>query len=98
MPKPIAISKMLVVSAKAPITPSKEKLASKVYSVDEVVSAMKENFSYCWYQFNKFWFIYINRWREELKDLEVFSIGLVVLINAIKNKEFTPKKPNMNKK
>lgn len=74
----------------------KEKLATEVYSVDEVVSAMKENFSYCWYQFNKFWFIYINRWREELKDLEVFSIGLVVLINAIKNKEFTPKKPNID--
>ena len=57
---------------------------------------MKENFSYCWYQFNKFWFIYIKRWREELKDLEVFAIGMVVLINAIKNKEFTPKKSNMN--
>ena len=57
---------------------------------------MKENFSYCWYQFNKFWFIYIGRWREELKDLEIFAIGMVVLINAIKNKEFTPKKPNMN--
>ena len=74
----------------------KEKLAIEVYSVDEIVSAMKENFSYCWYQFNKFWFIYVKRWREELKDLEVFSIGMVILINAIKNKEFTPKKSNMN--
>jgi len=74
----------------------KEKLASEVYSVGEIVSAMKENFSYCWYQFNKFWFIYIKRWRAELKDLEIFSIGMVILINAIKNKEFTPKKLNMN--
>ena len=74
----------------------KEKLAIEVYSVDEIVSAMKENFSYCWYQFNKFWFIYVKRWREELKDLEVFSIGMVILINAIKNKEFAPKKSNMN--
>ena len=74
----------------------KEKLATEVYSVNEIISAMKENFSYCWYQFNKFWFIYIGRWREELKDLEVFAIGMVVLINAIKNVQFTPKKSDIN--
>jgi len=74
----------------------KEKLITEVYSVDEIISAMKENFSYCWYQFNKFWFIYINRWRKELKDLEVFAIGMVVLINTIKNPKFIPKKPNLN--
>ena len=70
----------------------KEKLATEVYSVDEIISAMKENFSYCWYQFNKFWFIYMNRWRAELKDLEILSIGMVVVINAVKNKDFSPKK------
>ncbi len=74
----------------------KEKLATEVYTVNEIISAMKENFSYCWYQFNKFWFIYIGRWREELKDLEVFTIGMVVLINAIKNTKFTPKKSDIN--
>ena len=31
-----------------------------------------------------------------IKDLEVFAIGMVVLINAIKNKEFTPKKTDIN--
>ena len=70
----------------------KEKLATEVYSVNEIVSAMKENFSYCWYQFNKFWFMYINRWRAELKDLEYLAIGMVVIINAVKNKDFIPKK------
>ena len=74
----------------------KEKLATEIYSIDEIISAMKENFSYCWYQFNKFWFIYIKRWREELKDLEIFAIGMVVLINTIKNPKFTPKKQNLN--
>ena len=74
----------------------KEKLATEVYSVNEIISAMKENFSYCWYQFNKFWFIYIGRWREELKDLEVLAIGMVVLINAIKNTKFNPKKSDIN--
>lgn len=70
----------------------KEKLATNVYSINEIISAMKENFYYCWYQFNKFWFIYINRWRAELKDLEYLAIGMVVIINAVKNKEFSSKK------
>ena len=32
------------------------------------------------------------RWRVELKDLETLGIGMVVVINAVKNKDFTPKK------
>ncbi len=70
----------------------KEKLVTEVYSIKEIILAIKENFSYCMYQFNKFWFIYINRWRIELKDLETLGIGMVVLINAVKNKDFIPKK------
>ncbi len=70
----------------------KEKLVTEVYSVREIISAMKENFSYCMYQFNKFWFIYLSRWREEIKDLEMLGIGMVVIINAVKNKDFLPKK------
>ena len=69
----------------------KEKLTNKIYSVEEIILAIKENFSYCLYQFNKFWFIYIGRWRAELKDLETLSIGMVVVINAVKNKNFFPK-------
>ena len=60
--------------------------------MNEIKNSMKENFSFCWYQFNKFWFAYLNRWRVELKDLEILAIGMVVLINAVKNKEFSPKK------
>ena len=70
----------------------KEKLVNKIYSPKEIILAIKENFSYCLYQFNKFWFIYINRWRNELKDLETLGIGMVVVINAVKNKDFIPKK------
>ena len=70
----------------------KEKLVNEVYSVNEIILSIKENFSYCMYQFNKFWFAYLNRWREELKDLESLGIGMVVIINAVKNKDFTPKK------
>ena len=32
------------------------------------------------------------RWRLELKDLESLGIGMVVVINAVKNKDFYPKK------
>ena len=70
----------------------KEKLVSEVLSVKEIITSMKENFSFCWYQFNKFWFSYMDRWRNELKDLEILCIGMVVVINAVKNKEFNPKK------
>ena len=70
----------------------KEKLVTKVYSINEIILAIKENFSYCLYQFNKFWFIYIGRWRKQVKDLETLCIGMVVVINAVKNKDFTPKK------
>ena len=70
----------------------KEKLVTEIYSVNEIILAMKENFSYCLYQFNKFWFIYMNRWRRELKDLESLGIGMVAVINSVKNKNFSPKK------
>ena len=70
----------------------KEKLVSEVLSVKEIIISMKENFSFCWYQFNKFWFSYMGRWKDELKDLEILCIGMVVVINAVKNKEFFPKK------
>ncbi len=70
----------------------KEKLTTEVYSVKEIVLSIKENFSYCLYQFNKFWFTYMKRWRKELKDLETLGIGMVVVINAVKNKNFVQKK------
>ncbi|MDA9862246.1 MarR family transcriptional regulator, partial [Candidatus Pelagibacter sp.] len=33
-------------------------------------------------------FIFTNRWRKELGDLETFTIGVIVLINAVENKSF----------
>ena len=69
-----------------------EKIVTKIYSIDEIILSIKKNFSYCLYQFNKFWFAYLLRWRMELKDLESLAIGMVVVINAVKNKDFNPKK------
>ena len=69
-----------------------EKIVTEVYSIDEIILSIKKNFSYCLYQFNKFWFAYLLRWRMELQDLETLAIGMVVVINAVKNKDFNPKK------
>ena len=67
----------------------------KTFTVDEISSSMKENFSFCWYQFYKFIFIYTNRWRKEVKDLETMCIGILVMLNASHNKSFKVKDLNL---
>ena len=67
----------------------------KAFTVDEISSSMKENFSFCWYQFYKFIFIFTNRWRKEVKDLETFCIGVLVMLNASHNKSFKVKELNL---
>ena len=67
----------------------------KTFTVDEISSSMKENFSFCWYQFYKFIFIYTNRWRKEVKDLETMCIGILVMLNASHNKSFKVKEFNL---
>ena len=67
----------------------------KAFTVDEISSSMKENFSFCWYQFYKFIFIYTNRWRKEVKDLETMCIGILVMLNASENKSFKVKDLNL---
>jgi DNA-binding Lrp family transcriptional regulator len=74
----------------------RDKLVSDVFEVKKITQSIKENFSFCWYQFYKFLFIYTNRWRAELKDLETFCIGMVVVINATFNKDFEPKKKSLS--
>ena len=67
----------------------------KTFTVEEISSSMKENFSFCWYQFYKFIFIYTNRWRKEVNDLETMCIGLLVMLNASHNKSFKVKDLNL---
>ena len=69
----------------------------KTFTVKEILSSMKENFSFCWYQFYKFVFVYTNRWRKEVKDLETMCIGLLVMLNASHNKSFKAKDLNLKK-
>ncbi len=72
-----------------------EKITNRVFTADEIIVSLKNNFSFCWYQFYKLVFIYTNRMRNALSDLESVSIGLVVLLNSIGNKSFKVKDLNM---
>ena len=69
-----------------------KKIVKIVYQSTEISDSIKKNFSFVWYQFYKFIFIFTNRWRKELGDLETFTIGVIVLINAVENKNFKVKK------
>ena len=65
-----------------------EKVVKITYQSTEILDSIKKNFSFVWYQFYKFLFIFTNRWRKELGDLETFTIGVIVLVNAAENKTF----------
>jgi Mn-dependent DtxR family transcriptional regulator len=71
-----------------------EKITSKVFTIDEITVSLKNNFSFCWYQFHKLLFVFTNRWRITLDDLETLTLGLVVLLNTIGNKSFKVKDLN----
>ncbi|WP_435086753.1 MarR family transcriptional regulator [Candidatus Pelagibacter bacterium nBUS_33] len=73
-----------------------EKITNRVFTADEIIVSLKNNFSFCWYQFYKLLFIFTNRWRNDLDDLETLAIGLVVLLNTVGNKTFKAKDLNMN--
>jgi DNA-binding Lrp family transcriptional regulator len=70
----------------------KEKIIDSVFELKEIDKSIKNNFSFCLYQLNKFLFIYFNRWRPEMKDLETLTVAMLVVLNATQNKEFKPSK------
>ena len=70
----------------------KEKLITEIFELKKITNSIKENFSFCLYQLNKFLFIYLNRWRQEMKDLETLTVAMLVVLNATENKNFKPSK------
>ena len=72
-----------------------EKIINNIFDTNEISESIKTNFSFCWYQFYKLLFIYTNRMRIALSDLESLTIGLVVLLNSIGSKNFKVKDLNM---
>ena len=75
----------------------KEKIGEKIFDINEISDSIKKNFSFCWYQFYKFLFIFTNRWRTQLKNLETFCVGMLVMLNASQNKNFRVKNLNIKK-
>ena len=72
-----------------------EKVTNNIFDTNEISDSIKTNFSFCWYQFYKLLFIFTNRWRDNLADLETLTIGLVVLLNTVGNRSFRAKNLNM---
>jgi len=71
-----------------------EKITNKVFTIDQITVSLKNNFSFCWYQFHKLLFVFTNRWRIVVDDLETLTLGLVVLLNTVGNKSFKVKDLN----
>ena len=65
-----------------------EKLIDKSLNVDEVSGHLKINFSYCWYYFYMFIFSLTSRWKIQLGDLEIYSVGMVITCHSIVNKSY----------
>ena len=70
-----------------------KNIIDKSFDTGEISKAIKENFSFCWYQFYKFIFIFTNSWKAGTKtqDLETICVGLIVLINTVQNRDFKNK-------
>ena len=70
-----------------------KNIVDKSFDAEEISKLIKENFSFCWYQFYKFIFIFANSWKTGTKtqDLETICVGFIVLINTVQNKNFKNK-------
>jgi len=60
----------------------KEKVIKNELSQAEINNLIKQNFSFCWYQFYKFLFPYCLRWKKHFGDLEFFSIIATIILNS----------------
>ena len=61
----------------------KNKLINQSKQFDEISNEIKNNFTYCWYFFLEFIFIFTNRWKKQVGDLEIFSVGMVIMWHSL---------------
>ena len=61
----------------------KNNIIKKSFDRTEVSKLIKNNFSFCWYQFFKFIFSYCFRWRKYFGDLEIMLIGITIAFNSV---------------
>ena len=60
----------------------REKIIKNELTQAEINNLIKQNFSFCWYQFYKFLFPYCLRWKNHFGDLEFFSILATIVLNS----------------
>jgi len=60
----------------------KEKIISSSLTSKEVTILIKQNFTFCWYQFYKFLFPFTYRWQSYMRDLEKILIIITVSLNS----------------
>jgi len=66
----------------------KNKLINQSKQFDEISNEIKNNFTYCWYYFFEFIFIFTNRWKKQVGDLEIFSVGMVIMWHSLVKKSY----------
>ena len=63
-----------------------------LYNPEDVSKKIKEQFSFCWYQFYKFIFAYYIRWKKVFNDYEMVLHWVISDANAATDKNFALKK------
>ena len=71
-----------------------EREVDNVFEIEKIINSIKQNYSFCWYQFYKFLFNYTNRWKAQINDLETLCIGMTVVLSATQSKQSAPSKKN----
>ena len=66
----------------------KEKVINKSIIPNEISKLIKKNFTNCWTYFYVFIIVFTNRWKKQLGDIEVFSVGMVVTLHSVVSKTF----------
>ena len=75
----------------------KNNLINKSKQFDEISNEIKNNFTYCWYFFLEFIFIFTNRWKKQVGDLEIFSVGMVIMWHSLVTKSYEANGWNFSK-
>ena len=66
----------------------KNNLINQSKQFDDISNEIKNNFTYCWYYFFEFIFIFTNRWKKQVGDLEIFSVGMVIMWHSLVKKSY----------
>ena len=82
------LQNLSVLTAKIIEICKKEKIVNKLIRSDEVSKHIRSNFTHCWSYFYDFIVIFTSRWKNQLGDLEVFSVGMVITLHSIVSKTF----------